>query len=182
MMQAVDYEYWNDFLFREGAICSPAELHGVLCAGHCVNSQNWFEMVLTVLDVERAQASPALTAALEALHEIVAKTLRDESFGLKLMLPDDALPIRDRLQALSDWCHGFLHGFGELSEARRGELDEEGREALQDLAKIAELDAQVDASEENETYYSELVEYIRVVTLTLFSGLNKPSPSEQVVH
>lgn len=178
MTQAVDYEYWNDFLFREGAVCSPAELHGVLCATQCVKNDAWFEIVLNVLDVPTEQASPALRAALEALEEIVGNVFQDQNYSFKLTLPDDALPIKDRLQALVDWCQGFLHGFGNLGELTAKRLDEEGREALTDLAKIAELDTQTEDSEENEAHYYELVEYVRVVVITLYNQFN-PSQSSQ---
>ena len=176
MNDAIDYEFWSDFLFREGAVCSPSELHGVLCAVNCVRNEQWLDTALRVLDVPLDDLSPALQTAMEALNEIVAKTLKDDHYGLQLILPDDALPAKARSAALADWCHGFLHGFGSLGEVTAKRLDEDGAEALRDLAKITELDSHIEDDESNESDLYELQEYVRIVVISLYTQLN-PSAS-----
>ena len=38
--------------------------------------------------------------------------LRGDEMEFELLLPDDDAPLEQRATALSQWCQGFLYGFG----------------------------------------------------------------------
>ncbi len=172
MTPTADYEFWNDFLFRESAVCTPAEFHGVLCATQSAHSSNWIETVLSVMDIPGEEVSTELRTAVEAFYDIVGTALKDDQYRLQLLLPDDALPIASRVSALGDWCHGYLHGIGSLGEATIRRLDEQAQEALRDMTQMTQLDGAVEDSDTAEADLAELIEYIRIVVLTVYSQLN----------
>ena len=77
------------------------------------------------------------------------------------------MAIDDRFSELTCWCSGFLRGLA-LAESARGLIDQpEHQEMLSDLAAIAGMMAPVPDSEANEGDFIEIVEYVRIVVLTL---------------
>ncbi len=63
-------------------------------------------------------------------------------------------------------------GFG--LTAREGSLTGEAEEVLQDMAAIAQVQGQLEDSEDGETDYMEVMEYLRVAPLLLFAECGKP--------
>ena len=112
-----------------------AELHGGLCgrlAGGGEDTAAWPARVLA----DPALPAPAPGSALDGLRRATVAQLGDGEFSFELLLGDDDLPLRQRAQALFDWCRSFLGGFG-LAAGAQPPLSEEGAEALQDLARLA---------------------------------------------
>lgn len=182
MNNSVDYEYWHDFLYREGAVCAPSQLHGVICASVTTGDANWARSALEVLDIPGEDASTALHTAIEALREIVAKTLADDNYGLALLLPDDALSIAQRGDALAEWCQGYLYGMGQCGQSPAQPLGDEGKEALEDIARIAELDTDLEDSDANDSDYVQLVEFVRIAVISIFNSLNPDSVKSATRH
>lgn len=165
----INFEHWADFLLQLGAVCEAPEFHGFL-VGLQVNAQRlendqWHQGVMAYLDIENLPTSAEQRAGLEALNAMVVHALKDAEYRFRLLLPDDLLPINARLEALAQWCQGFLFAL-----AQGGERCVQ-HEALEDMAQIAQLDPGEEDCEENEVYFSELVEYIRVVVLELAAEL-----------
>lgn len=133
---------------------SPAELHGHLlgrvCAGAGFDEAAWQH------------------AAAELLGGAPGERLKAALSGL----PDDETPLAQRTEALGQWCQGFLAGFG--LTAREGSLTGEAEEVLQDMAAIAQVQGQLEDSEDGETDYMEVMEYLRVAPLLLFAECGKP--------
>ncbi|RBE00229.1 YecA family protein, partial [Xanthomonas oryzae pv. oryzae] len=76
-------------------------------------------------------------------------------------------PLAARTDALFDWCRAFLGGFG-LAAQQRPALSEEGEEALQDLARLAQASSDdFDAADEDDTALAEIEEFVRVAVLLL---------------
>ena len=162
----ISYQDWSDFLLRVGAICSPAELHGLLCGIQCRDSENnWRDLVREFMDLLEDEDMTAVDTALEAQYELIGGALNEGQFNLQLLLPDDVLSLAARAEALAQWCQGFLHGLATHGEASLLLLDEDAREALIDLAEIARLD---DDGVESETGEQDLMELIEYVRMTLF--------------
>ncbi|MFO1369038.1 MAG: UPF0149 family protein [Marinagarivorans sp.] len=162
---SINFEHWADFLLQIGAISGASEFQGFL-VGLQVNGENldeaaWHTEVARFLDIDMLPKTPEQLAGLGALNAMVSHTLKDAEYRFHLLLPDDALPMNARLEALAQWCQGFLCALGHAGA--------EGikHEGLDDLAQIAQLDASADETEENEVYFAELVEYVRVVVLQL---------------
>jgi len=168
----ISYQDWSDFLLKVGAICSPAELHGLLCGLHCKGANSdWIAEARAFMDL--LENSNETDAALEAQYEVIGAALSDGQYHLQLLLPDDILPVAIRAEGLALWCQGFLHGFASGDPELHARLDEETREAVRDLAEIARLDDSCEDTDESEQDLMELVEYAR---MTLFSIVSQLKP------
>ena len=88
-----------------------------------------------------------------------------------LLLPTDDAPLAERAAALGEWCQGFLSGFGLTRRAYA--LSDEANEVLRDLAAIAQVQDALEESEDGESDYMEVMEYLRVAPLLLFSETKK---------
>jgi len=146
---------------------TATELHGALCgwlAGGGEDTPAWPARVLA----DAGAPAPAPGSALDRLRQATAAQLGDGEFTFELLLGEDDLPLRQRAQALFDWCRSFLGGFG-LAAGAQPPLSEEGAEALQDLARLAGASVQdIDEDEdEDESALSELEEFVRVAALLL---------------
>ena len=163
-----------------------AESHGLLCGLVCRESSQTAGDYLQHLSAMRLVIEPG-----EALHEALTEAWRstvaqfeDEEFGFTLWLPDDDEPLEERTVALARWCSGFLAGLG--SGGQLDSLSEEAREAIGDLQDIARAELSAPSgddpeSEEDETAYAEIVEYVRVVALVLREDFRGPQAHE-VIH
>jgi hypothetical protein len=109
---------------------------------------------------------------LEQLFEQTRGQLDDEDLSLELLLPDETDDLDLRLLGLSQWCQGFLYGFGVSGAAVEESLDDESRECLSDLLEISMLGHDEETSDETEQQYVEIVEHVRVATLLLNESLN----------
>lgn len=175
MTATISYQDWSDFLIRIGAVCGPAELHGMLCGSLCTGqvegAGRWASDAYGFLDLVEDTNDNEVRGALEAFFEIAHATLQEQGYGLQLLLPDDAVPLPDRSGALARWCQGFLHGFGTGGEGIALKLHDDAQDALRDIAAIAQLE-QNEASEEDETLFVELVEYVRLAVFDIYAQLN----------
>jgi uncharacterized protein YgfB (UPF0149 family) len=149
-----------------GLGASPAELHGGLCGWLCGGGEDapgWLAQVLA----DPGLAAPAAGSALDLLRQATLAQLDDGQFAFQLLLAGDGQPVRERAQALFDWCRSFLGGFG-LAAGANPPLSEEGQEALQDMGKLAAARVEdIDEDEEDENSLSELEEFVRVAALLL---------------
>lgn len=141
----------------------PSELHGSLCALRCGNlpRANWLAEAMG----DDAVPLPPRASALGRLDAATVEQLGEADFGLELLLPDEDAPVSERGEALVAWCRGFLGGVGLAGIEPR--LGEEAREALGDVARIAESDVSYDDPEADEEALAELEEFVRVAALLI---------------
>jgi uncharacterized protein YgfB (UPF0149 family) len=156
---------------------SPAELHGHLmgriCAGSGFDESDW---LVAATDLLGDAPSDRLKSALIGLLGMVQQEFAANEVAIVLLLPTDDAPLKERLIAMGQWCQGFLSGFGLVNRAT--ELSAEGREVLQDMAAIAQVQDTLEETEEGETDYMEVSEYLRVAPVILYSEYGKnPSPA-----
>ncbi|MDL5365766.1 YecA family protein [Xanthomonas sp. NCPPB 2654] len=151
-----------------GLAASAAELHGALCgwlAGGGADLAAWPAAVLADAGV----ATPRPGDALDRLREATVAQLEDRDFAFDLVLADADAPLSERADGLFDWCRGFLGGFG-LAAGAKPPLSEEGEEALQDLARLAQASTDdFDSADEDEDALAEIEEFVRVAALLLHS-------------
>jgi uncharacterized protein YgfB (UPF0149 family) len=175
------YTAFAALLNSSGHTVSPAELHGLLlgrsCAGAGFEPEPW---LLDAADLLSAPAEDNVRQALIGLQEMVKNELSGGDIAVVLLLPNDDAPLAERTAALGQWCQGFLAGFGLI--ARDSALSAEAMEVLQDLSAIAQIQDALDESDEGESDYMEVMEYLRVAPLLLFSENAKavvaaPKPS-----
>ncbi len=154
-----------------GTLNSPSELHGLLCGklagGAQLTEISWLLDAVEFLDFIAAP-DEQVRHALSRLFHSTNSQLQGE-FNLKLMLPDDDNLLSERARALSEWCHGFLSGFGSVDHQGKREISEEAEEMLQDLASIVQIQVDDEEGEPSaEADYMEVTEYVRVVVSSLY--------------
>nr|WP_298138758.1 YecA family protein [uncultured Pseudomonas sp.] len=167
------YAAFAALLASSGHPVSPAELHGLLLGRSCAGAG--FEIDPWLVDAaELLGAAPQdnVRQALIGLQEMVKTELSGSDVTIVLLLPGDDAPLQERASALGQWCQGFLGGFG--LTARDTALSSEAMEVLQDLSAIAQVQNALDESEDGENDYMEVMEYLRVAPLLLFSECAKP--------
>lgn len=152
---------------------SPAELHGLLlgrsCAGAGFDVEPW---LVDAAELLGGAPQDNVRQALIGLQEMVKGELTGDEVTVVLLLPSDEAPLRERAAALGQWCQGFLGGFG--LTAGDSALSAEAMEVLQDLSAIAQVQNALEESEDGESDYMEVMEYLRVAPLLLFSECSKP--------
>jgi uncharacterized protein YgfB (UPF0149 family) len=141
-----------------------AESHGCLCGALCVATdyslERWLDELVSEDAAEDAQGS---LAALRVLFDDTLRALRGDEMEFQLLLPDDEVALAERANALSQWCQGFLYGFGLGGAPKKEEMPPNVDEILRDIAQIghATVDAN-EADESQEDAYMEVTEYLRV--------------------
>ena len=176
------YAAFATLLASSGQPVSPAELHGLLlgrsCAGSGFDLEPW---LVDATELLGSEPQDNVRQALVGLQEMVKGELSGSEVTVVLLLPGDDAPLVERAQALGLWCQGFLGGFG--LAARDTALSAEAMEVLQDLAAIAQVQSALEESEDGEGDYMEVMEYLRVAPLLLFTETKKsaepaaPKPS-----
>ncbi|MDD2893108.1 MAG: UPF0149 family protein [Halothiobacillaceae bacterium] len=151
-----------------------AEAHGMLigmaCAAGQVTVQDWWVHVFEPSDDISGQ--PDRPEVVDSMYSEAMDSLLDATGNFDLMLPDDEEALELRADALHEWCHGFLYGYGVAGGRDIALLPVEAAELLRDVTQFAQarFDLGEDA-EEDELSYSELVEYVRVGVMLLFETL-----------
>ncbi|MHA6198318.1 YecA/YgfB family protein [Pseudomonas wadenswilerensis] len=167
------YTAFATLLSSNGHPVSPAELHGLLlgrsCAGAGFDVDSWLADAAQLLESEPVDN---VRSALIGLQEMVKAELTGEDITIVLLLPGDEQPLTERAAALGQWCQGFLSGFG--LNAGGKDLSSEVNEVLQDLSAISQVQDALEESEDGESDYMEVMEYLRVAPLLLYTELAKP--------
>ena len=166
------YDAFSKLLRIGSHPCSPAELHGVLLGrsstGIGFDAYSWLADVAELLETE---PTDKVRSALIGLQEMVKGEFTSDDVTVVMLLPTDYAPLNERAAALGQWCQGFLHGFGVNSGCM--DLSNDVKEVLHDLAAISHIQDTLEESEDGEGDYMEVMEYLRVVPLMLFTETKK---------
>jgi yecA family protein len=180
----VDFAHLDTLFHRLGLNLDPAECHGnlcgLLCATDTVEGTAWVNQVLAgQLDFAGTNMSP-VQAALEeedrtpllTLYKGTVEQLDDPEYGFSLLLPDDDIPLARRVEALSAWCQGFLLGLSLGGVQEQSGLTGDSHEVLRDFVEISRLGTgEGDDSNEDETAFAEIAEYVRMAVLLIYEEL-----------
>lgn len=159
----------------------PAELHGLLCGLLCLDvdldRDRWLNCVHEAMGRDSEFSQP-VCSLLAKLLELGAAQMNAPDGCVTLLLPDDDAPLRQRVDALGDWCQGLLYGLGLGEMEQRGVLSRESWEFLHDVGDIAQIGFDTDsASEADEIAYAEVVEYLRVGLLMIQQDIQQSTAS-----
>ena len=176
-MSMPEFHEVRETLGAVDAEVEASESHGMLCGllsqAGAVDMAAWIAEVLRNT-APRGEPARQCLAVLTRLHDSTATAIGDANLQFSLLLPGDETDLRERAEALGEWCGGFLYGVG-LKESRSdADLPTDVREALNDLAEISRVEIDPDDGEDNEEAYAELVEYVRVAVLMVRDTLNPP--------
>lgn len=151
-----------------GSSVPAAEAHGCLVGALCTSPhysmERWLEEIIPDEDRRNDDDSQQ---ALRLLYADTLNALRGENMEFEALLPDDDIPLATRAGGLSQWCQGFLYGFGTGQPPKQQELPGNVNEILNDLTHIGRASVELDgegteSNESEEEAYAEVVEYVRV--------------------
>jgi uncharacterized protein YgfB (UPF0149 family) len=141
---------------------AAAESHGCLCGALCTTQQYTVDSWLDELVPDADEDPSDDRATLRLLFSDTVRAIRGDEMEFRLLLPDDDAQLVERAVALSQWCQGFLYGFGTGGAVPREQLSGEVEEVLRDLTHISQASVETGAdAEEEEEAYAEIVEYVR---------------------
>lgn len=147
-----------------------AQVHGVLCGYRCAKiaeSHQWWNDVFPALQMDTQDL-----ASLNQLYDAITDQLNDVALGFTLLLPEDDIDLNVRAEALGLWCQGFLTGLKKGGIVLEKTSNAEIKEAFDDMLEISKISfGDIAPNEEDEEAYVELVEYVRLNVLMLFSEL-----------
>lgn len=179
----LDYETLNQALFQARIEMSPAEAHGlisgVLCAESQATGQSWVKLILGQLENSSAEAVENLSKLLIFHHFHSDKQLKSDGVEFEILLPSDNHTLTEQVEALADWCKGYLLGLVAGGMEQTASLSTESDEMLKDLIKISEVTVNEVIGSGDEHDFMQLEEYVRVAALTLYDELHAPKPSNQ---
>ena len=160
--------YLDQQLTAVNARVSASEVHGFITGWIC-SGTGWESAADTFEEALEVPLEGELNAcAIEVARDAIAG-LTDVDFGFQILLPKEAVGINKRRVALSEWCQGFLSGFGLTGRYQDSELSEEVKELLHDFTQIAQVDDEIPDDEENESDLTEITEYVRMGAVMVFT-------------
>ncbi len=160
-----DYDQINDALQGLSSQFDAAEFHGQLCGLLCtfesMQLPDW--LALSLPEQDAAKLSAVSHELFQALLVYSQTGLSSEDFGFQLLLPDDTAGLGARVEALGNWCQGFLLGISHAGVSDIQALPGELPEIVKDFLNISQAESfELADEEEDEAAYTELVEYVRV--------------------
>lgn len=169
------YEPLQKSLYYVGAVMDAAETHGVLCGLLCAspppfNEDLWFRTTLGQTSCDD-QLAKECQRQLILLKAYTLSQLSSPHCDFTLVLPEDEKPLTERVQALGGWCEGFLFGLRQAHLHDRP-LSQSAQEFIQDVISISRIAPLEQESEEGESNFTQVVEYLRVGVLTLCEELD----------
>ena len=180
------FEQLEDLFYTLQIRANPSGFHGFLCGRLSCGAVDMRQLVeassqwLAMTD----EQTEAAENSLEDFYEASLSNLEDISFLFQPLLPDDELPLAERLVAIGDWCSNYISGLGD-GMGKEFEVSLDGKEALQDLAAIGQISVDFDSDDDDgERDYAELVEYIRIAVQLVFSDLHPEleTEAEPTIH
>jgi uncharacterized protein YgfB (UPF0149 family) len=165
-----------------GSSVPAAEAHGCLVGALCTSTdypiERWLEEIIPDQEGRDVSESPE---ALRLLYSDTLNALRGTGMEFEVLLPDDDIPLAERAGGLSQWCQGFLYGFGTgpVEGARkRDKLPGNVNEILNDFTHISRATVSLEeaGSESEEEAYAEVVEYVRVGVQLIHDELIPAAP------
>jgi uncharacterized protein len=160
----------------EGFEESPSELHGILAGriagGERLPPEGIGSALVECLAIEQELVDNARDDLIK-LYASIIKSFEDDSFGFQPLLPGDDMALADRVRALSEWCESFLSGLGEASGQSSLSYSQEAVDTIRDMAAIAQVGYEdEDGEEDDEADFAELMEYVRMAAIMLFTEFN----------
>ena len=169
----IDYIAIEDALKRVDADAEAAESHGILCGMLCsagrADINSWLKQLMGEVDLDTSDVlARETTELLGQLYKTTVEQLNDTEMGFQLLLPEDEDNLLYNVRSLSEWCQGFLLGFGLGVAKSEDSLPDEVKELLADFVEITKvgLDA-VSEDEQDMESFMEVMEYVRMGVLLI---------------
>lgn len=162
------FEQLDQLLKQARAAGSAAEVHG-FAAGWIASGTSFQSATESLTEALEVALSDELDKLLKDIASDIESGLADVDFGFSLLLPADSEGINARRLALSEWCRGFLSGFGLTGRFQEVELSDEVKELLRDFGQISQVEEELPEDEDNESDLTEITEYVRMGAIMVFT-------------
>ena len=106
------YNACNAIIEQIDAEFSAAEAHGMATGMLCVNEQTESASWLAELLHNSSSVIDENKNLLVRLFEETRRLLASDEFEFDLFLPEDDASLIEQVEALKNWCRGFLFGVG----------------------------------------------------------------------
>lgn len=126
---------------------------------------------------------PHLGSDFEAIYGSIHYALNETEFDYQLFLPEDDADMAHRLQALIHWCNDFLLACG-IAHATAGNkgYSKEIHALLSNFADFSKVESdEIEASEEAQTDYQEIIEFVRMGVIHIHSDFHTTS-KQKALH
>ncbi|MFI3123527.1 MAG: UPF0149 family protein [Methylococcales bacterium] len=169
----MSYTTIDAILVQYDAELSAAEAHGMASGLLAINgkfsNQSWLNELLQNTPLINREHNVELIGLFDDTQDVLAH----DEFEFELFLPEDEeSDLVERVDALRQWCKGFLFGVGFANTATTFSV--QTQEILKDVAEITKLDTDIELEdEEAENDFMELTEYLRAAVLALRDEFNK---------
>lgn len=183
--QAAAFEQWANVFTAHKAFSHPSELHGALCgrlaAGARIQEADWLGMVCEHmgLPLTGVEDSKELHDFMVIAYDETLERLKSADMSFRPLLPDDDYAIDQRLEALISWVRGFLEGMALSAGESLGQAPDEIRELIGDMVAISQLSDEEEQNDESEQQLMEIIEYVRLGALSVFTEFNPPEKPKQ---
>lgn len=189
MACSLDFFHLNEVFLNLGAIKTPGELQGMLCGRLCggklLSEDTWWDTACSYLEIGATPLDTEQRLLIEQFYRDTCRLLKDVNYSFVPLLPGEESSITRRTEELALWCQGFLHGIATSGLRGDSQFSPDAADALRDLAQISQAGlGDEDELEENEAHWHELVEYLKVAVLTIYTD-RPESPLDaqsQVMH
>jgi uncharacterized protein YgfB (UPF0149 family) len=139
---------------------SESLLHGAVCGLLCGSPDQSAESYRRALTDLLADAERMDEDELERFILFAADDLSSPDLTFEPVLPSDEYDMVDRVEGLAEWAAGFLNGFEEAG----GDLDGDAADALEDIARIADVGGEVD---DDEFDYFSVADHLKIAVLLI---------------
>ena len=161
----------QNFFYELGVQVSPSMLHGFVSGRiSCgpIGIDRLVEISIECLALSQEMASKDEGQFRDIILTFIKEIKHTDCVFIPI-LPEEDIPLSERLIALGEWCGNYVSGFAEGLE-KECQLSDDANEALEDLASIARISIEFD--EDGECDYIELVEYIRIAVQLIYIDVN----------
>ncbi len=155
-------------LRHQGPGVGLAEIDGMACgmlaAGRSRPAADDWQTLLG-----SATAHAAIDGVLGAVFGLASRSLGGAGFDFAPLVPDEDADCGERIEAVADWCSGFVQGLRRVTDATP---EGAAGEAIGDILRLAELTPDDRPAEQQQRDLEEVIEYLRVAVQLVHDTFN----------
>lgn len=185
MNTPIDYNEVADCLDRAELDLLPSEVHGIACgmlAGdNGADKIKWVKEIVPNIEAGNVLQGDAIRE-MGRLFDQAQREMQDSQLRFELFLPEDDDSLATRMEALQDWCQGFILGVTMVGVKDYSVLPEDSRDLLEDFVNIGTSgDFDFEDEQESEVAFTDISQYVRVGVLLINEEL-QPMRQSATIH
>jgi hypothetical protein len=177
----------EQLLGASGSAVGAAQAHGILTGLTCATAGDEFagSSVGRIIDTFgiNADFQDRLLDVLMDVQQGLREQLAGPGFEFQPVTPDDSEPVPARVEALADWCRGFILGLLEGGVDEPVRLPADAGEAARDLVELGAMGVEPGPFDKtHERAIAEVEEYVRVAVQLIYEELHAHGPDDPLDH